>query len=121
MHDDEKLVTYLAADSRSNKASSTKLPKLDDKRIKTTKDSDSSKTKLPMSKNIDKSFAFKEIKHRKTKSLNINEMLQEVDYRGPYYSKCNHCRDKNLNFYETMSPNNAERIIQYIKKTTSVS
>jgi hypothetical protein len=45
----------------------------------------------------------------------VKKSLEAIQYYGPNYSHCPSCRNRTLNFYETMHPNESLRLIDYIK------
>lgn len=51
-----------------------------------------------------------EIKDKKVKKI-----LDEVNGFGPYYTHCNSCNKKNLDFYSKMDSNSAVKMLRVIK------
>ena len=46
----------------------------------------------------------------------INEKLSSIQYWGPYFSHCPPCRNKSLNFYQTMETNQCITLLDYLRK-----
>ena len=46
----------------------------------------------------------------------INEKLSSIQYWGPYFSHCPPCRNKSLNFYQTMETNQCLTLLDYLRK-----
>ena len=46
----------------------------------------------------------------------INEKLSSIQYWGPYFSHCPPCRNKSLNFYQSMETNQCLTLLDYIRK-----
>ena len=59
----------------------------------------------------DKSF------YRKTviDDPNLKRGLEDVNYFGPYFSHCPMCRNKNLDFYKNMEPDQCMKLLNFIK------
>lgn len=51
------------------------------------------------------------------KNPEVKKVLEDIDYFGPYFSHCPSCRNKNLEFYQTMEPHNCLDMLNFIKKT----
>ena len=54
---------------------------------------------------------------RKVDVLNpkIDKKLKDIQYYGPYYSHCPPCRNKNINFYNTMETNQCMELLNYLR------
>ena len=46
----------------------------------------------------------------------INEKLSSIQYWGPYFSHCPPCRNKSLNFYQSMETNQCLTLLDYLRK-----
>ena len=46
----------------------------------------------------------------------INERLNSIKFWGPYFSHCPPCRNKSLNFYQTMETNQCLTLLDYLRK-----
>jgi hypothetical protein len=46
----------------------------------------------------------------------VKKLLEDLNYFGPHFSHCPSCRNKNLEFYETLEPSQCIKILQFIKK-----
>jgi len=53
------------------------------------------------------------------KNPEIKRSLEDINYYGPYFSHCPKCRHKNLDFYQTMEPNQCMKLLSYIKMKRS--
>ena len=55
---------------------------------------------------------------KKYKILNpiIEKNVESINYYGPYFAYCPYCRDKNVEFYNNMEPNQCIHLIQHIKQ-----
>lgn len=51
------------------------------------------------------------------KNPEVKRLLDDVNYYGPYYSHCPSCRNRNLEFYQTIDPPHCLDILNYIKKS----
>jgi hypothetical protein len=49
------------------------------------------------------------------KDKKVKQILDEVNGFGPYYSHCNSCNKKNLDFYSKMNSNSAIKMLKTIK------
>jgi hypothetical protein len=49
----------------------------------------------------------------------IKRSLEDINYYGPYFSHCPICRNRNLDFYQTMEPHQCLKLLNYIKKKRS--
>jgi len=47
----------------------------------------------------------------------VKKLLEDLNYFGPHFSHCPSCRNKNLEFYETLEPSQCISILQFIKKS----
>lgn len=47
----------------------------------------------------------------------VRKLLEDLNYFGPHFSHCPSCRNKNLEFYETLEPSQCINILQFIKKS----
>jgi hypothetical protein len=52
----------------------------------------------------------------KIKNPKIKKNLEDIDYYGPYFSHCPSCKNKNLDFYQTMESNQCLKLLSYLKK-----
>ena len=59
-----------------------------------------------------------EIFNRKIEITNplVKKHLESINYFGPYYSYCPPCRNRNMEFYKNLEPNQCIEIIKCIKK-----
>lgn len=46
----------------------------------------------------------------------IKRSLEDINYYGPYFSHCPLCKNRNLDFYQTMEPHQCLKLLNYIKK-----
>ncbi len=46
----------------------------------------------------------------------VKKLLEDVNYYGPRFSHCPSCRNRNLEFYETLEPHQCVNVLQFIKK-----
>jgi hypothetical protein len=51
------------------------------------------------------------------KNPEVKKVLEDIDYYGPYFSHCPSCRNKNLEFYQTLEPHHCLSILNHLKKT----
>ena len=49
----------------------------------------------------------------------IKRSLEDINYYGPYFSHCPICKNRNLEFYQTMEPHQCLKLLNYIKKKRS--
>jgi hypothetical protein len=49
----------------------------------------------------------------------IKKCLEDINYYGPYFSHCPSCKNKNLNFYQTLEPHQCLKLLNFIKKERS--
>lgn len=47
----------------------------------------------------------------------VKKLLEDLNYYGPHFSHCPSCRNKNLEFYETLEPSQCIKMLQFIKKS----
>ena len=47
----------------------------------------------------------------------IRKKLKEIKYYGPHFSHCPLCRNRNMEFYQTMETNTCLKLLNYLKKT----
>lgn len=45
----------------------------------------------------------------------IDKKLKDIQYYGPFYSHCPPCRNRNINFYNTMEFNQCVKLLGYLK------
>jgi hypothetical protein len=59
-----------------------------------------------------------EIFNRKIEITNplVKKHLESINYFGPYYSYCPPCRNRNMEYYKNLEPNQCIEIIKCIKK-----
>ena len=46
----------------------------------------------------------------------IKKNIESINFYGPYCSFCPTCRNKNIEYYDKMEPNQCLKIINFIKK-----
>lgn len=46
----------------------------------------------------------------------IDKKLKDIQYYGPFYSHCPPCRNRNINFYNTMEFNQCVKLLGYLKQ-----
>ena len=51
----------------------------------------------------------------KIKNKSIVKLIQDIKFYGPYFSSCNICYNKNLNYYTNMDESNAIHLLEFIK------
>ena len=55
------------------------------------------------------------------KNPEVKKILEDINYYGPYFSHCPSCRNKNLDFYQTLEPHSCLNILNFLKKTRNKS
>jgi len=56
-----------------------------------------------------------EVKEVEVKNKQIKKLLNECDNRGPFYSHCKSCNNRNLEFITKIKVDQATKILNYIK------
>lgn len=51
------------------------------------------------------------------KNPKIKKNLEDIKYYGPFFSHCPSCKNRNLEFYQTMETNQCLKLLQFLKKT----
>ena len=51
------------------------------------------------------------------KNPEVKKVLEDINYYGPYFSHCPSCKNKNLEFYQTLEPHACLNILNFLKKT----
>ena len=50
------------------------------------------------------------------KNPEVKKVLEDINYYGPHFSHCPSCKNKNLEFYQTMEPNQCLTLLNFLKK-----
>jgi hypothetical protein len=51
------------------------------------------------------------------KNPEVKKCLEDINYYGPYFSHCPSCKNKNLDFYQTLETHQCLKLLNFIKKT----
>jgi hypothetical protein len=56
-------------------------------------------------------------KHSEISSPTLKNNLETINYYGPYYSHCPSCKDRNIDFYQSMNMKDSMKLIDFLRQT----
>ncbi len=83
-----------------------------------SKSNNGSKLKTSTNEGLFLNFNYEEFNKKvEIKNPEVKRVLEDINYYGPYFSHCPSCRNKNLEFYQTLEPHACLNILNFLKKT----
>ena len=121
--------SYIKVVNTLNKTKNEKLRKqnsfrqniftLDSLKKKDDNEYSQTKTILINNKKFKRNIFFK--KKNETRNKIIEDNVKTINYYGPHFSFCPSCKDKNIEFYNNMEPNQCLELINHIKNMRKIN